>query len=269
MSKTRTRARRSRTGAVELIIHPEQSAPVRVAGFCWRSRAELTALAAYLATYLWLDSHLPTWGVWVTLLAIPALLALLPPVRRFAHTRVMCVITRHRMRSCLRQVHASNRDGHLPWFLWTRPTGVGERVRLWMRPGVAARDIEHAADYLAAACYAREVRVAVSRKVAALVTVDVIRRDPLVSGTEIDSPLAGLPTTPGDFTVPVQPDPTPPVPTPRASAPVVVSTRDGVTDAPATAQPTKKAKQTKTSSTQESQQGSPVLVGGEDVTDYV
>jgi hypothetical protein len=191
-------------------------------------------------------------------------------VRRFVHTRVMCVITRHRMRSCLRQVHASNRDGHLPWFLWTRPSGVGERVRLWMRPGIAARDIEHAADHLAASCFAREVRVSVSRKVAALVTVDVIRRDPLVSGSEIDSPLAGLPTTPGDDTIPVAPNPAPTVPAPRVPALTVVGkTTGGVTDAPATAQPTKKTKQTKTTSTSETREGSPVLVGGEDVTDYV
>lgn len=267
MSKTRTRARRSRqSGAVELIIHPEQSAPVRVAGWLWRSRAELTALAAYLAAYLTLDEHLPTWAVWLTLAALPVLIALVPPARRFVHTRVMCVLTRHRMRSCLWQVRATNHDGHLPWFLWTRPTGVGERVRLWMRPGIAARDIEHAADHLAASCFAREVRVAVSRKVAALVTVDVIRRDPLVSGTEIDSPLAGMPTTPGDFTVPVQPEP-PVMPTPRAPAPTVVG-RDGVTEAPATAQPTKKTKKTSTPAASQ-QEAAPVFVGGEDVTDYV
>lgn len=268
MSKTRTRARRStKSGAVELFIHPERALPVRVAGWLWRSRAELTAFAVYLATYLTLDAYLPTWAVWATLLVVPVLIALIPPARRFCHTRVMCVLTRHRMRSCLWQVRATNHDGHLPWFLWTRPTGVGERVRLWMRPGIAARDIEHAADHLAASCYAREVRVAVSRKVAALVTVDVIRRDPLVSGSDIDSPLAGMPATPGDDTVAVQPDPTSPVPAPREPARSGAVSRDGVTDAPATAQPTKRTKTTSSAASQH--EALPVLVGGEDVTDYV
>lgn len=268
MSKTRTRARHStKSGAVELFIHPERSLPVRVAGWLWRSRVELTALTVCITTYLWLDAYLPMWGVWATLLGIMALIALTPPLRRFTHTRLMCVITRHRMRSCLNQVRAYNHDGHLPWFLWTRPTGVGERVRLWMRPGIAARDIEAAADHLAASCYAREVRVAVSRKVAAMVTVDVIRRDPLVSGSEIDSPLAGMPTTPGDDTVAVQPEPTSPVPAPREPARSGAASRDGVTDAPATAQPTKRTKTTSSAASQH--EALPVLVGGEDVTDYV
>lgn len=269
MSKTRTRVRRStKAGAVELFIHPERSTPVMVAGWVWRWRAELTTVAACLAVYLTLDAHLPSWGVWLTIVALVAVIVLVGPVRRFVHTRVMCVVTRHRLRSCLWQVRATNHDGHLPWFLWTRPTGVGERVRLWMRPGIAARDIEHAADHLAASCYAREVRVAVSRKVAALVTVDVIRRDPLVSGSEIDSPLAGL-STPGDLTVPVQANSAPTMPAPRTRALSVVGKPAAVTEAPATApRITTKPKKT-TSTTARAPEASPVLVGGEDVTDYV
>src|SRR3712207_1572027 len=79
-------------------------------------------------------------------------------------------------------------EGLLPLFLWTRPTLVGERLWLWLRPGLSGRDIEHVADRIAAACCAASARVTVSSTRAAVVWVEVIRRDPLATG-QITSPL--------------------------------------------------------------------------------
>jgi len=264
MPRTRTRARRSsRTGAIELFVHPEQSAPIRLAGWCWRTRYELALIAGYLGAYRYLDTLMPTWGVLFTLASILLAILVIGPVRRFTHARVMCVVTRHRMRSCLRQVRAMNHDGHLPWFLWTRPTGVGERVRLWMRPGLAGRDIENVADHIAAACFAREARVTVSRRRAALVTVDVIRRDPLVTGSAFNSPLVGMPVPDGEPAAPIEhhrPAAGPVLPTPRPPLQVVPE------PAPTTAKRTPK---NITTHPAPAPSGSSVLVGGEDVTDYV
>lgn len=260
MPRNGTRVRQSRkSGAIELFIRPEQSMPVLVAGWFWRTRYELVLVVGYLAAYLWLDTLMPTWGVVSILVSVLVVVVVIGPVRRFVHARVMCVVTRHRMRSCLVQVRAMNHDGHLPWFIWTRPTGVGERVRLWMRPGLAGRDIENAADHIAAACFAREARVTVSRRRAALVTVDVVRRDPLVTGSTFDSPLVGLPTEFGHTTATREYASAPVMPTPRPSLSAVPN------PAPATAKRTTK----KPTHPAPAREGSPVLVGGEDVTDYV
>jgi hypothetical protein len=80
-------------------------------------------------------------------------------------------------------------EGLLPLFMWTRPTPVGDRLWLWLRPGLSGRDIEAVADRIAAACWASEARVRVSAKRAAIVSVEVIRRDPLASPGPLPSPL--------------------------------------------------------------------------------
>jgi hypothetical protein len=68
-------------------------------------------------------------------------------------------------------------------------------VWVWLRPGLDLSDLEGRADKLAVACWASEVRVVrASDRFAALVRVDVTRRDPL---TEVfTSPLVGLVPTP-------------------------------------------------------------------------
>jgi hypothetical protein len=79
----------------------------------------------------------------------------------------------------------------LPLLLWARPTLAGERVWLWLRPGLELEDLEGKAGLIAVACIAKQVRIApASEKYAALLRVDVARRDPLTG--RIDSPLALL-----------------------------------------------------------------------------
>jgi hypothetical protein len=70
-------------------------------------------------------------------------------------------------------------DGKLPFLLWSRPSPVGERVRVWLPAGLSVKDLERVTTETAAACWASEVRLTPNRRQAALVVVDVIRRDPL------------------------------------------------------------------------------------------
>ena len=50
---------------------------------------------------------------------------------------------------------------------------------------MAVKDLERVTDELATACWAREARVIASRAQAALVIVDIVRRDPLTSTTAL------------------------------------------------------------------------------------
>jgi hypothetical protein len=72
------------------------------------------------------------------------------------------------------------------------PTPVGERVWLICPVGVSAEDIADETDRIRSACYARDVRVVRDPRWSALVTVEVIRRDPLASGATIPTPLVDV-----------------------------------------------------------------------------
>ena len=79
----------------------------------------------------------------------------------------------------------------LPLLLWARPTPAGERVWLWLRPGLALEDLDGKAGLIAVTCIAKQVRIAgASDRYAAFLRVDVTRRDPLTD--LVRSPLALL-----------------------------------------------------------------------------
>ncbi|MBO0885355.1 MAG: hypothetical protein J2P17_34485, partial [Mycobacterium sp.] len=76
--------------------------------------------------------------------------------------------------------------------LWAHPTKTGERIWVWVRAGASGDDIESALSYIAPACFARDARLHSVRKLATLVAVEIIRRDPLSTGQAIPSPLSRL-----------------------------------------------------------------------------
>ncbi|TWF81866.1 hypothetical protein FHX44_117811 [Pseudonocardia hierapolitana] len=220
MARTRSRgsARSGRSGrtnkahaltpAIEFFTQPERHLAWRVLGFLVRARAEIIIATTLLVVFVQLQAWVtptpedettvpptapvtggePPWlepphlallimlGGFMVLLVIPA-------SRRFLIRRVWCVITRHRMRACFVQSRTMTLDGRMPFLLWSRPSPVGERVRVWLPAGLSVKDIEDDGDRLAAACWAHEVRVTPTRHQAALVVVDVIRRDPLATRT--------------------------------------------------------------------------------------
>jgi hypothetical protein len=110
--------------------------------------------------------------------AVMAAALIWPPSRQRITARAWCVITPHRVRTGCAQAWIHTRDGHLPVVLYTVPARFGERVWLWCRAGITARDLEAARDVLRAACWASDVRVVVNDRRSHIVVLEVIRRLP-------------------------------------------------------------------------------------------
>ena len=103
------------------------------------------------------------------------------PSRRWFGARLWCGVSRRRVLRCLAETRADNSGGDLPWALRSRPTAAGERLTLWCRVGQSAEQISQRVDVLRSAAWCRDVRVSRHRSRGQLVTVDIFRRDTLVS----------------------------------------------------------------------------------------
>jgi hypothetical protein len=174
------------------------------------------------------------------------------PVRRRLVALAWCVIVRHRLRVCFAQFIISNQSGSLPLILWARPTPVGERVWIYLRPGLSHGELNSRLDKIAVACHASSVVIErASERNAAHLRVDIKRREvltasvgsPLVDLVDPDTPAAerepvDVPTaldlpdvTDQPTTVPVRPSPRPNAArTPAASSAASAST-NGTTEA--------------------------------------
>jgi hypothetical protein len=184
------RGRSNRLGAVE-VISPQlhRSWIVQVLLALWRWSIEITLTIFVLIAWFHLAAVMPNYAV-AMVLAFPLVAACNFKRGRWLIGGVFYVLfVRHRLRTALVQLGSRNRSGKLPWLIWWYPTPVGARVTLLLVAGMSAKQIEESADALAAACWARQVRVDTNRKMTAFVRVDVIRRDPLESGTPIGSRL--------------------------------------------------------------------------------
>jgi hypothetical protein len=160
----------------------------------WWWSFEITAAVLVVGGWVAL-AHAATW--WIALAVVGSVLLALVVVgrvRRFVWAWLWCLVDRHRLRSYFAQDTRSpgSRPGLVPLMLWARPTPAGERVWLWLRTGLSLEDLEGKAGRIAVACGgAKQVRVlAASERSAALLRIDVTRRDPLTG--RIDSPLALL-----------------------------------------------------------------------------
>ena len=179
-TRTRTSAR---TGVIEVFTRPEHSLIVRLLGLIVRLRAELTILAVLLTARFWAWPRLSDrLGHTMALLATTALILgvlVVPASRRYLGRRWWSITTRHRMRACFLQTRTMTHNGKLPYLLWSRPSPVGERVRVWLPAGLSVKDLERVTQETAAACWASDVRITPTRSQAALVIMDIVRRDPL------------------------------------------------------------------------------------------
>jgi hypothetical protein len=135
----------------------------------------------------------PWFALTVVLVAVTAC-ALVGPIRRPLVAWSWCMAVRHRLRLCFAQIVRGTggvRPGTLPLILLAKPTPAGARVWLWLRPGLELADLDDKCGRIAVACWATQARVvAASEKYAALVRVDLARRDPL--RLMVGSPLALL-----------------------------------------------------------------------------
>jgi hypothetical protein len=109
-------------------------------------------------------------------MAILAAALIWPPSRQRIIARAWCVITPHRVRTGCAHAWIQTRDGRLPVVLYTVPAHFGERVWLWCRAGITARDLEAARNVLRSACWASDVRVVVNDRRSHIVVLEVIRR---------------------------------------------------------------------------------------------
>ena len=185
------------------------------AGAAWRWRTELTLIITTIAAYLRL-AHLMSaaWAVIILTAPVAAALAV-PRSRRFLTARAWCVITRHRLQRACFESRLHTRAGRLPLIVWIRPTKVGARAYLVCRAGTCADDFDTAKDRIAAACFAREARIIPNRRWSQLVTLDIVRHDPLAATVTITSSvIANAPTGPAAW-----PDTDPGYPAPPGPGP--------------------------------------------------
>jgi hypothetical protein len=120
--------------------------------------------------------------------AIPAAIG---PVRRGIYRTAWCLVSRHRIRTCFNEFIIANRTGSLPLILGARPTPAGERLWIWLRPGLCLADVQDKTDEIAVACWATAIVAdQASTSNSALLRIDIKRRDPQ-TGT-VSSPLTQL-----------------------------------------------------------------------------
>ncbi|TXK39977.1 hypothetical protein [Nonomuraea sp. C10] len=128
---------------------------------------------------------------------------LVPVSRRYTLALLWCLIVRHRLRTCFATFLPTDRHGHLPFIGWAKPIPVGERVWVWLRPGLSLDQIESQLGRIAVACWAASVTVTKARSSnSAAIYLDIKRRD--VLGGLVGSPLTeDLPTDVPAITRPV------------------------------------------------------------------
>jgi hypothetical protein len=164
------------------------------AGIGWRWRIELALLVTTLAVFWRLAILITALWALIVLAAVITAALVVPHSRRFITRRAWCVISRHRLQRVFYETRMHTRAGRLPLILWIRPTRVGERAWILCRAGVCADDFDAYKAEIGSACYAREARVIRHPKHANLVTLDIIRHDPLTAATIITPKV--MPTVP-------------------------------------------------------------------------
>lgn len=188
-ARTRGGDRLMRSEPFELFKRPQRSLPARAAGLIVRMRAELLVLVIGVTTWVLLTDRMPVWTAALAIVVPGIGLACWAPSRRFVVRRCWAVATRHRLRAVFVECRIMNFSGNLPLLLWSRPIPVGERVWVLLRAGIGLRDIELRLSHIAVGCFGTDARVVPVRLTAALVAVDVVRRDPL-RGPAVKSPVS-------------------------------------------------------------------------------
>jgi len=204
----------------------------------WYWAGELAVLVALLAGF-WALSQAVPWPFALLLVTLVVAVPLLVPAwRRWLTAWAWVAISRHRLRTCFATFIRANRYGSLPLMLAGRPTPAGERVWVWLRPGLSLEDLtsEGGLARLAVGCWASEVRISrAGRRRAALLRVDITRRNPLADvvpsplaeqvpdlDTDFAALAAALAPAGGGLDLPDVPEPasdTPPAAAPAASRP--------------------------------------------------
>jgi hypothetical protein len=146
----------------------------------WWWLPEITAISGLTAGWIELASHTDLIVRTVVTVAAVGIPAALRPVRRWLIALAWCLASRHRIRTCFSEFIITNRYGTLPLVLGARPTPAGERLWIWLRPGLSLADVQDRSEQVAVACWASSVVIDQAGKAnSAILRIDIKRRDPL------------------------------------------------------------------------------------------
>ncbi|MFI0423274.1 hypothetical protein [Spongiactinospora sp. 9N601] len=145
----------------------------------WRWRTEFALLITAVAV-LALTVSATVNGSWWAAAAMTGAVSV-PAATRFGRGWVSahfwCLFSRHRIQRVCLETPMHTTSGRIPLVLWIAPTAEGERAFIVTRAGICAEDFEAFSGELEAACLARQVLVWRHRRRAALVAVEIVRRD--------------------------------------------------------------------------------------------
>ena len=183
-----------------------RSWPINRLIWWWTPEILLSLTVVYGWTALATHTHpVVRFAILAVLVGVPAAIG---PIRRRIIAWAWCLIVRHRLRVCFAEFIIANQSGTLPLILLARPTPVGERVWIYLRPGLSLPDLEACLDKIVVACHAATVLIErASESTAAYLRVDIKRREVLTA--DVGSPLVGL----VDPDTPTIPRPVPDLPT--------------------------------------------------------
>jgi hypothetical protein len=168
-----------------------------IARWLWWWTPEIIVGLAAVYGFTALATHTNLYSRAAVVMLLVGVPVTVPGIRRRLVALAWCLIVRHRLRVCFNQFIIANRSGSLPLILWATPTPVGERVHVYLRPGLSITDLEHRLEKIAVACHATAVTVdRASDRTAGHVRLDIKRREVLAA--TVGSPLVDLvdPTTP-------------------------------------------------------------------------
>jgi hypothetical protein len=251
----------------ELLAGPDKQSGWRmVLGMVIRARAELTVITVLVTVYilLRLEGGMSAQWALITETATSGCLCVVRGIR----ARMWAVSDRHRVYKCFKETRTMTPSGTMPYLLWSSPSPVGERIRVWLPAGLSVNNVDVIVAELAAACYAVEARVEENERFSHLVVITIVRRDPF-TGKRLSPDYRGhVPTKGSDGAFAPLPDrSTLIVPTPPSEHPSVAAMKgkrghtNGTSNSGAT---------TKTTTNNKPNTPPPVVgVGGTDVSDYV
>ena len=150
----------------------------------WHWLPEILLGSFLVYGWTWLMFATPLWLSLLILAVFVGAPAAYGKARQAVMSVYWCLTVRHRLRMCFAAFIATNRQGTLPFILIARPTPAGERVWVWLRPGLSIHDLEQPGQVqkLAVACWAKQVRITpAASRYAALIRIDITRREPLAA----------------------------------------------------------------------------------------
>jgi hypothetical protein len=163
----------------------------------WWWTPEISAGMALVYGWLALANATPALVTLAVMAPVVGIPAAVPAIRRRVTALGWCFIVRHRLRVCFSQFIIANKSGSLPLILWARPTPVGERVWVYLRPGLSLKKLQDRLDEIAVTCHAESALVerASNSGKAAYLRFDIKRREVLTA--QVNSPLPSFIDTDG------------------------------------------------------------------------